>query len=217
MTVSKAHDGAGLWSQWVLANLTALEVAFLGNGASRRQLAIWPKPDRAGASGRRPVANSCSAGDFRSRLGAGSVADTAAAHPASWKMASRYNAPFLVVIALTFQLPGPHKLAQIESLAFAALNGSATGICIALSQVLVLWGRVAGTQVWLAAGLVGYGLGAVSTMALSIYVFLPLELDAAVTGGILGAVTGLAVLRFLGRASTPSAEPDMQIAGASSG
>ncbi len=222
MTVSKAAD-ARLWTLWVLANLAALELAFLATEpvAGRllfglRQIGLEPRVSLLALIPVRMAVAGAALG-----LAQWLILRRRIPHVGRWPVAttvgSVFGAPFLIVIALAFQLPEPHKLTQIESLAFAALNGSVTGICIALSQVSMLRRREAGTQVWLAAGLVGYGLGAVSTMALSIYVFLPFEVNAGVTGGILGAVTGLAVLRFLRRASTPPAVPDMQTARASSG
>lgn len=209
MTVSKANGGAGLWSLWVLANLTALEVAFLATAPVAGRLLFGL--NRIGLEPRVAVLSLIPV-----RLAVAGAAlglaqwlilrrriPRVSGWPVATTVGAVLGAPFLIVIAVAFQLPEPHKLSQTESLAFAAVNGSATGICIALGQMPVLSRRVAPNKVWLAAGLLGYALGAVSTMALSIYAFLPFELNAAVTGGILGAVTGLALLRLLGRARTP--------------
>lgn len=223
VTVLKRPDGARLWSLWVLASLAALELAFLATEPVAGRLLfglsqIGLEPWVAGLS-LIPVRLAIAGAALG--LAQWLILRRRIEHVGRWPHAtavgSVLGAPFLIVIALAFQLPKPHKLTQTESLAFAALNGSATGICIALSQLSVLSRRMARTQIWLAAGLVGYGLGAVSTMALSVYVFLPFELNAAVTGGVLGAVTGLALLHLFGRAPRTPALPGTQTARASSG
>lgn len=223
MTVLKRSDGGRLWALWVLASLAALELAFLATEPVAGRLLFGPsqlglEPRVAGLS-LIPVRLATAGAGLG--LAQWLVLRRRIEHVGRWPVATTVgavlSAPLLIVIALAFQLPEPHKLGQTESLAFAALNGSATGICIALGQLPVLGRRLAGTQVWLAAGVVGYGLGAVSTMALSVYAFLPFELNAAVTGGILGAVTGLALLHLFGRAPRTPALPGTQIARASSG
>lgn len=223
MTVLKRPDGARLWALWVLASLAALELAFLAREPVAGRLLfglsqLGLEPRVAGLS-LIPVRLAIAGAALG--LAQWLVLRRRIEHVGRWPVATTVgavlSAPLLIVIALAFQLPEPHKLAQTESLAFAALNGSATGICIALGQLSVLGRRLAGTQVWLAAGVVGYALGAVSTMALSVYAFLPFGLNAAVTGGILGAVTGLALLHLFGRAPRTPALPGTQTARASSG
>ena len=219
----KRPDGARLWSLWVLASLAALELAFLATEPVAGRLLfglsqLGLEPRVAGLS-LIPVRQAIAGAALG--LAQWLILRRRIEHVGRWPVATTVgavlSAPLLIVIALAFQLPEPHKLAQTESLAFAALTGSATGICIALGQLSVLGRRLAGTQVWLAAGVVGYALGAVSTMALSVYAFLPFELAAAVTGGILGAVTGLVLLHLIGRAPRTPALPATQTARASSG
>ncbi len=223
VTVLKRPDGAGFWSLWVLASLAALELAFLVTEPVAGRLLfglsqLGLEPRVAGLS-LIPVRQAIAGAALG--LAQWLILRRRIEHVGRWPVATTIgavlSAPLLIVIALAFQLPEPHKLAQTESLAFAALNGSATGICVALGQLAVLGRRLSGAHVWLAAGLVGYALGAVSTMALSVYAFLPFELNAAATGGILGAVTGLALRYLFGRAPRTPALPGTQTARASSG
>lgn len=217
MTDSKAPNSARLWLLWVLANLAALEVAFLAMelvASSLRfglsQIGLEPRVAALSLIPVRLAIVGVALGLAQRLIVQRGIPDVGG-WPVATTVGSVLSTPLLIVIALAFQLPEPHKLTQTESLTFAALNGIATGTCIALSQMSVLSRKVKRTPVWLIAGLVGYGLGAVTTMALSIYVFLPVELNAPVTGGILGAVTGLALLRFFRCAQAPAA-PDMQTA-----
>jgi hypothetical protein len=121
------------------------------------------------------------------------------AWPIATTIGSLAAAPFAILLALAFH----HLLMPPEALVYAILSGSVTGICIALGQLVVWRKGFPAPQIWLGAGLVGFGLAAVSTMALSVYLFLPFELNVAVEGGIAGAITGTALVRLVPQLAPP--------------
>ncbi len=113
--------------------------------------------------------------------------------PIATAIGSLVAGPFLVLIAW----PLDHLLMPPEALVYAALTGSVTGIFIALGQLTVLRAKVGSSELWLGSSLAGYGLGAASTMAMSIFLALPYELNDAMTGAIAGAITGAALILLL--------------------
>ena len=118
-----------------------------------------------------------------------------------WPIASAIGslaaAPFWVVFALPFG----HLLTPPEALAYAVLTGGVTGTLIALAQLTVLRAKVARSGLWLAAGGAGYSLGSIS-VSLSF----PYELNNAVIGGVVGVITGAALVRLLAK-QPPGAIP----------
>jgi hypothetical protein len=122
--------------------------------------------------------------------------------PAASAIGSLAAAPFWVVLALPFG----HLLTPPEALVYAAVTGGVTGTLIALAQLTVLRERAARSGLWLAAGCAGYGLGSISTMAISVFLSFPFELNNAVIGGVVGVITGAALVRLLAK-QLPGAIP----------
>lgn len=105
-------------------------------------------------------------------------------------------APLWIAISLQFR----HLLSATEAETYAVLTGCTVGFLIALGQVTVLRSKVGGLVVWLTAGLLGYGLGAVLAMTLSsIFLVLPYDLYNAAMGLIGGAVTGAALVYLINK------------------
>jgi hypothetical protein len=123
-----------------------------------------------------------------------------------WPIASAIGslaaAPFWVVFALPFG----QLLTPPEALAYAVLTGGVTGTLIALAQLTVLRAKVARSGLWLAAGGAGYSLGSISVMAISVSLSFPYELNNAVIGGVVGVITGAALVRLLAK-QPPGAIP----------
>ena len=122
--------------------------------------------------------------------------------PVASAIGSLASAPFWVVFALPFG----HMLTPPEALVYAVLTGGVTGTLIALTQLTVLREKVARSGLWLAAGCAGYGLGSISVMAMSVFLAFPYELNDAVTGGVVGVITGAALVRLLAK-QPPGAIP----------
>jgi hypothetical protein len=108
-------------------------------------------------------------------------------------------APFSVGIAWHYH----HLLTPNEALVYAVLTGCVTGFCLAFAQLRILRVSVRASTLWLVAGIVGYGLGAVLAMTTSIFQFLPYELTNVVLGGVAGSTTGAALVRVIA-SKTPS-------------
>ncbi len=115
--------------------------------------------------------------------------------PAMSAIGSLLAAPVLTTSAALFH----RMLSPSEALVYAGFTGCVFGFCIALVQLTVLRGKVGGSQIWLAAGFAGYGLGAICTIAISVFKAFPYELNNAAIGAIDGAITGAALMYLLGR------------------
>ena len=121
--------------------------------------------------------------------------------PAATALGTLAAAPFVIIVALVVR----HLLTPPEAIVYAVLTGCVTGTLIAVAQMTVLNSKGASFPLWPAAGLAGYGLGTVTTMAMSVFLYVPYDsLFGPATGAIAGAITGVALLRIVGKELPPA-------------